>query len=183
MNPIIFQTKAVINTFIRLVPLGLYFGTLLMGILFTDIRAFVLLIGYFLNDLISYGFRQMFQTVDLINCALVQSSTNFYTMPSSHTQMVAFTMAYFFMDMYQKQNFNIVNFIFLSFILLITMWSRINIGCETAIDCIFAVIIGIIIGAVYYRLTQSWNNVLNTTDPQSLTTTKASPEVDVYQRL
>ena len=92
-------------------------------------------------------------------------------------------MAYFFMDMYQKQNFNVVNFIFLSFILLITMWSRINIGCETAVDCIFAVIIGILIGAVYYRLTQSWNDVINTTDPKSLTTTKASPEVDVYQRL
>ena len=182
MNPIIFQAKAALNTFIRLVPIGLYFGTLIMGILFTDIRAFVLLIGYFLNDLISYGFRQMFQTVDLINCALVQSSTNFYTMPSSHTQTVAFTLAYFFMDMYQKQNFNVVNFIFLGFMLLVTMWSRINIGCEAIIDSIFAVVIGITVGAIYYRLTQTWNNVTNSNDPQTLTK-KSSPEVTVYQRL
>jgi membrane-associated phospholipid phosphatase len=182
MNPVVFQTKAVINTFVRLVPLGLYFGTLLMGILFTDIRAFVLLIGYLLNDVISYGFRQIYQTVDLVNCAIVQSPTNFYTMPSSHTQTVAFTLAYFFMDMYQKQNFNVVNFIFLGFMLLVTMWSRINIGCEAIIDSIFAVVIGVTIGAVYYRLTQSWNNVANSKDPQTLTQ-KSSSEVTVYQRL
>jgi membrane-associated phospholipid phosphatase len=182
MNPIVFQTKAIINTFVRLIPLGLYFGTLLMGILFTDARAFILLIGYLLNDVISYGFRKMYQTVDLVNCAIVQSPTNFYTMPSSHTQTVAFTLAYFFMDMYIKNSFNVINFIFLGFMLLVTMWSRINIGCEAIIDSMFAVVIGIIVGSVYYRLTQNWNAITNSTDPETLNK-KSSAEVTVYQRL
>jgi hypothetical protein len=181
MNPIIFQTKAVLNTFIRLLPIGLYLGTLLMGILFTDIRAFVLFLGYFVNDLVSFGFRQMFQTVDLANCAIVQSVTNFYTLPSSHTQMISFTLAYFFTDMYVKQNFNIVNFIFLGFLLLVTIWSRINVGCENIVDGIFATILGIIIGTTYYKLTQSWNE-LDAIDQQQKQTA-GNPNVEVFQRL
>jgi hypothetical protein len=182
MNPIVFQSKAIINTFIRLVPIGLYFGTLLMGILFTDIRAFVLFIGYFLNDLLSLGFRELFQTVDLPNCAIVQSSQNFYTMPSSHTQTIAFTAAYFFSDMYNNQNFNVVNFIFLTVLLLITMWSRTNIGCETSIDAVFATIIGVLLGFAYYKLTVNW---FNSKSAQSLTSNNGnkSQETQVYQRL
>ncbi len=181
MNPIIFQAKAALNTFIRLVPIGLYFGTLIMGILFSDIRAFVLFIGYLLNDVISYGFRQLFQTVDIPNCAIVQSNRNFYTLPSSHTQTIAFTLAYFFTDMYMNQNFNIVNFIFLGFLLLVTMWSRINIGCESIVDGIFASILGILIGVAFYRLTQTWNQI---GQPPDTTTNQQSggTQVQIFQR-
>jgi membrane-associated phospholipid phosphatase len=180
MNPIIFQAKAALNTFIRLVPIGLYFGTLIMGILFSDIRAFVLFIGYLLNDIISFGFRQLFQTVDIPNCAIVQSNRNFYTLPSSHTQTIAFTLAYFFTDMYMKQNFDVVNFIFLGFLLLVTMWSRINVGCESLVDGIFATILGILIGVAFYRLTQSWNEI---GQPPKDTVTQEAPKVQIFQRL
>jgi hypothetical protein len=180
MNPIVFQTKAIINTFIRLIPIGLYFGTLIMGILFTDIRAFVLFAGYFVNDLMSYGFRQLFQTVDLPNCSIVQSTQNFYTMPASHTQTIAFTAAYFLSDMYQNQNFNVVNFIFLTFLLLVTMWSRTNIGCESAIDAIFATIIGMLIGIAYYRLTINWYNAPQSSSQNSSSTQQSN--VQIIQR-
>ena len=183
MNPIIFQAKAALNTFIRLVPIGLYFGTLIMGILFTDVRAFTLFVGYFLNDLISYGFRQLFQTVDIVNCALVQSNTNFYTLPSSHTQTIAFTLAYFFTDMYIKQDFNVINFIFLGFLLLVTMWSRINIGCESMVDAIFATILGILIGVSFYKLTQSWNDLGKPDTDKTTTTQQIIPNVQIFQRL
>jgi membrane-associated phospholipid phosphatase len=181
MNPIIFQAKAALNTFIRLVPIGLYFGTLIMGILFSDIRAFVLFIGYLLNDIISFGFRQLFQTVDIPNCAIVQSNRNFYTLPSSHTQTIAFTLAYFFTDMYMNQNFNIVNFIFLGFLLIITMWSRINVGCESIVDGIFATILGILIGVAFYRLTQSWNEIGQPPDTTTNQQSKTS-QVQIFQR-
>ncbi len=182
MNPIIFQTKAIINTFIRLLPIGLYLGTLLMGILFTDIRAFVLFVGYFLNDIISFGFRQMFQTVDLANGAIVQSVSNFYTLPSSHTQMIAFTLSYFFTDMYVKQNFNIVNFIFLGFLLLVTVWSRINIGCENIVDGMFATIIGVLIGVTYYKITEKWNEIEPVKQDQQKSSAIDS-KVEIFQRL
>jgi len=180
MNPIIFQAKAALNTFIRLVPIGLYFGTLIMGILFADIRAFILFVGYLMNDLMSYGFRQLFQTIDIPNCAIVQSNRNFYTLPSSHTQTIAFTLAYFFTDMYMKQNFDVVNFIFLGFLLLITMWSRINVGCESLVDGIFATILGILIGVAFYRLTQTWNEI---GQPPKDTTTQPAPQVQIFKRL
>jgi len=180
MDPIIYNTKVIINTFVRLMPIGLYFGTLIMGILFTDVRAFTLFVGYMVNDLISLGFRKMYQSVDLVNCSIVESSKNFYTLPSSHTQTIAFTLAYFFTDMYIKEKFTPINFIFLIFLLVMTMWSRINVGCENIVDALYAVIVGLLIGSVFYRLTQNW-----TTSPNDLKIENeiVSKEVEIYQRL
>ena len=184
MDPLIFHTKAIANTFIRLLPIGFYFGTIIMGILFTDIRAFILLMGFLSNDLISYGFRQLFQTIDLPTCALVESNKNFFTMPASHTQTVAFLMSFFLTEMYYKNTFNPVNFILLGFILLLTAWSRINVGCENIVDIVFAIAIGFLIGAAYYKLTQDWVTVSDAskTQTQSKNLIEIAPQVEIYQR-
>lgn len=178
MNPIIVHTKAIINTVIRLLPIGLYTGSLIFGILLSDPRAFVLLVGYIINDLLSLGFRTLFQTVDLVNCSVVQSDTKFYTLPAPHIQTVAFTLSFFFTEMYLKNKFNMVNFIFLGFLLLITVWSRINIGCKNIIDAIYATLIGIILGTAYYRLTENWN-ISPVKDFEE--TTQKDLDVDIYQ--
>jgi hypothetical protein len=179
MNPVIFHTKAIINTIIRLIPIGLYTGTLIFGILLSDPRAFVLLVGYIINDVLSLGFRTLFQTVDLVNCSVVQSDKNFYTLPSSHTQTVAFTLSFFFTEMYLKNKFSMVNFIFLGFLLLVTVWSRINIGCENIIDAIYATLIGVLIGTAYYRLTENWNMPSIKNDDNSAYSSNS--EVDIYE--
>ncbi len=182
MDPLIFHTKAIVNTFIRLMPIGFYFGTIIMGILFTDLRAFILLMGFIANDVISFGFRQLFQTIDLPTCAIVESNKNFFTMPSSHTQTVSFLMSFFLTEMYYKNTFNPVNFILLGFILMLTSWSRINVGCETIIDVIFAIGIGALIGATYYKLTENWVNASTTSTKQNTNLVKVAPQVEIYQR-
>jgi len=178
MNPIIFHAKAVLNTVVRLIPIGLYGGCILLGILLSDPRAFILLFGYILNDLLSMGFRYLFQTVDLVNCSVVQSDKNFYTLPSPHTQTIAFTLSFFFTQMYFKNNFNVINFIFLSTLLLMTIWSRINVGCKTIVDGIYATMIGLLLGTAYYRLTEHWTaSIKNKANEEA-----ALPDVDIYQR-
>lgn len=179
MNPVLYQTKAIINTIVRLLPIALYGGCILFGILLSDTRAFILLLGYVLNDLLSLGFRHLFQTVDLVNCSIVQSSKNFYTQPSPHTQTIAFTLSFFFTEMYLKNNFNVGNFIFLSMLLLVTIWSRINIGCKNIIDGIYGTMIGLLLGTAYYRLTQNWNTLEGKNEIESPESN--SSDVEIYQ--
>ncbi len=182
MDSTLFQSKVVVNTIVKLIPLGFYLGTLMMGVLFTDVRAFILFIGYVINELISLGFRHIFQTVDNPTCAIAESSRNFFTLPSSHTQTVAFTMAFFFTEMYTKNSFNPVNFVFLAVILLITMWSRINVGCEDIVDAIYAATIGILIGAAYYRLTETWGAIKDAKTLSEEKSVKKERETEIYQR-
>ncbi len=181
MDSPVFQSKVVVNTIVKLVPIGFYFGTLIMGILFTDVKAFILFMGYVINELISLGFRHMFQSIDIPTCAIAETSRNFFTLPSSHTQTVAFTLAFFFTEMYTKNAFNSVNFVFLSTILLITMWSRINVGCEDIADAIYAATIGVLIGAAYYRLTENWGGKDSNSSTQEKGEVKER-KTEIYQR-
>jgi hypothetical protein len=183
MDPLLFHTKAVTNTFVKILPIGLYFGTVIMGVLFTDIRAFMLFIGYLFNDFISLGFRQLFQTVDLPNCAIVESNKSFYTLPSSHTQTMAFTLAFFMTDMYVKNNFNPINFILLTTLLFVTMWSRFNVGCESISDTVFATLIGLMIGTLFYKVIDTWNLSSSSNETtQKSDTIEIAPKVEIYQR-
>lgn len=183
MNPIVYNTKAIINTVVRLIPIGLYFGSILMGILFQNVQAFVLLLGFLFNDFISLGFRYLFQTVDIANCAVVESTKNFYTLPAPHTQTVAFTLSYFFTDMYLNNTFNPTNFIFLAFLLMTTIWSRMNVGCQNVFDAIFATMIGLLLGTIYYRLTEKWYQSGNLEESSKSTSVGMSGgDVEIYQR-
>jgi membrane-associated phospholipid phosphatase len=93
-------------------------------------------------------------------------------------------MSFFLTEMYYKNTFNPVNFILLGFILLLTAWSRINVGCESIIDVVFAIGIGFLIGAAYYKLTQDWVTVSDssTTQSQSSNLIEIAPQVEIYQR-
>ena len=47
--------KAVTNTFIRVLPIGIYAGLVLMAVIFQNMEAYYLLIGLIANDFISFG--------------------------------------------------------------------------------------------------------------------------------
>lgn len=173
------KIKAIINTIIRLLPIGFYFGSLIVTLLFYDVRGLVLFIGLLINEFISLGFRYMFQTEDLVNCALVRSPTSFFTMPSPHTQMVAFVMSFFITDMYEQNYFDMVNFIILGGLTFVTMWSRMNIGCKNVIDIIYAFLIGSLIGSIYYMTVKDWYHQMGGESSDDIQSD--IPELDVYQ--
>lgn len=152
------QIKSIINTIIRLLPIGFYFGSLILGLFFYDPRGFLFFIGLFLNELIMLGARYMFQTEDLINCAIVRTGDQFFTLPAPHTEIISFVWAFLISDMYYRNLFDGINFILLSLILLITVWSRMAIGCQNIIDVIYSVLLGGLLGSGYYMVIKEYYN-------------------------
>ena len=84
--------------------------------------------------------------------------------------------------MYTKNLFNPVNFVFLAAILLVTMWSRINVGCEDIVDAIYAATIGILIGTAYYRITETWGGIKDAKTLDEDKSLKKERETEIYQR-
>ena len=149
--------KIFINTFTRLVPLGLYAGSVMSGVVFQDYRGILLFLGFLFNELLSLGYRMILHGVVNPQCALTFSSEGSpFVLPSPITQTVGFFAGFFFMDMYYNSTFNSLEFILLTFLLLITTYSRINVGCKTLLDSIYCALIGLLLGVVYYNLVQPY---------------------------
>jgi hypothetical protein len=149
--------KVFINTFVRLIPLGLYAGSLMSGIVFKDFRGLLLFGGFLANELISLGYKLILHGAVNPQCALTYSSEGSpFVLPSPMTQTVGFFVGFFFMDMYYNSTFNPMTFFFLCAMELITIYSRINVGCKTLLDAIFCALIGILFGVVYFNLIKDY---------------------------
>ena len=55
-------------------------------------------------------------------------------------------------EMFAKDEFNPLKFYGLCVLLIIVIWSRINIGCHTIIESCFAAVIGLALGFGYYNI-------------------------------
>jgi len=154
---IIDTIKIVLNTCVRLIPLGLYTGSAMSGAVFQDFRGILLFIGLLGNELISLGYRMILRGVVNPQCALTFSTEGIpFVLPSPITQTVGLFVGFFYMDMYYNNTYNPIKFFLLTMILLITIYSRINIGCKTLLDSIYCALIGLLIGVIYYNLIQPY---------------------------
>ena len=141
--------KMFVNTTVRLMPIGLYSGSVMSGVVFQDFRGLLLFIGFLGNELISLGYRMILHGVVNPQCALTYSSEgNPFVLPSPITQTVGLFVGFFFMDMYYNNKFNYMEFFLLSLMLLISIYSRINVGCKTLLDSIYCALIGLLIGVI-----------------------------------
>jgi hypothetical protein len=144
-----------LHTFVRFLPLGLYFFAYLASALFKDIRAAYLLIGLVINDLIGYIYKKYAKIVPNAACAIfgkVSDKTELGFLPNPHTEIMSFVASFFYTDMYYKGGIDSVPFIFVTGMLLLTIWSRITIGCKTVKQVFFNVIFGFIRGVIYYYI-------------------------------
>ena len=149
--------KIFTNTLVRIIPLGLYAGSAMSGVVFQDFRGLLLFIGFLGNELISLGYRMILRGVVNPQCALTYSSEGSpFVLPSPITQTVGFFLGFFFMEMYFNDTFSPMKFFFLSAILLITIYSRINIGCKTLLDAIYCALVGLLMGVIYYNLIKDY---------------------------
>ena len=122
-----------LHTFVRFLPLGLYFFTYLSSALYKDLRAAYLLIGLVLNDLIGYVYKKYAKIVPNAACAIfgkVSDKTELGFLPNPHTEIMSFVASFFYTDMYYKERLDTVPFIFVTAMLLLTIWSRVSIGCK-----------------------------------------------------
>jgi len=149
--------KVFINTFVRLIPLGLYAGSLMSGMVFHDFRGLLLFGGFLANEIISLGYKLILHGSVNPQCALTYSSEGSpFVLPSPMTQTVGFFIGFFFMEMYYNSTFNPMTFFFLCALELITIYSRINVGCKTLLDAIFCALIGTLFGVVYFNLIKDY---------------------------
>lgn len=146
---------ALIHTFVKFLPLGIYSFTYLSAALFKDKRTAFILLGLLINDTLGFLLKKYFKFEDNENCAIFSSKTEgtaLGILPNAHSEVVAFLSAFFFSDMWKNSKIDPIPFTFLIVLLIVTAWSRITIGCKTFKDVVFNVALGGFFGVLYYYL-------------------------------
>ena len=152
--------KGILNTVTRVSPIALYMGCVVSGLVFEDQKALILLGGFFLVEMISFFYNM--NTPLNTRCALFKSGEKHFSMPGPIPTVIGFFAGFLICEMFEKEKFNPLRFFTLGIFLLIVIWSRINVGCHTIIESLFAGIIGIVIGVAYYYLVkESYSNSKN----------------------
>lgn len=149
--------KIFINTLVRIVPIGLYAGSAMSGTVFQDFRGLLLFGGFIGNELLGLGYKMVLHGVSNPQCALTYAEGGTpFVLPSPISQTVGFFAGFFFMDMYYNNTFNVMQFFILTLLLLITIYSRLNVGCKTLLDAIYCSLIGMLFGVVYYNVVKDY---------------------------
>lgn len=162
--------KIFINTLVRLEPVGLYTGSLMAGVVFNDFRGLLLFLGFLGNEMIGLGYKMVLRGVSNPQCALMYSESGTpFVLPSPISQTVGFFAGFFFMDMYYNSTFNPLKFFLLTIMIMITIYSRMNVGCKTLLDAIYCTLIGLLTGVVYYSIIKDYYKAdyLNSTITQA----------------
>jgi hypothetical protein len=153
---IISSSKAILNTLVRLSPIGLYSGTALSALVFGDFRATLLLIGIIINECIALGYRLILRGIYNPQCALLANGDDYFVMPSPITQSVGFVCGFFLAKMFNDGEFLPIRFFSIIFILFIVMFSRINVGCMGVLDALYCSILGLVLGVAYFNLIKDY---------------------------
>lgn len=149
--------KILVNTLVRIQPVGLYAGSAMSGIVFNDFRGILLFLGFLGNELIGLGYKLVLRGATNPQCALLYSESGTpFVLPSPISQTVGFFAGFFFMDMYYNNVFNPIRFGMLSLMILATIFSRINVGCKTLLDAVYCTLIGLLTGVIYYSLIKDY---------------------------
>uniref|UniRef100_A0A6C0EZW3 Phosphatidic acid phosphatase type 2/haloperoxidase domain-containing protein n=1 Tax=viral metagenome TaxID=1070528 RepID=A0A6C0EZW3_9ZZZZ len=169
--------KIFINTLVRITPVGLYAGSAMSGIVFNDFRGLLLFGGFIGNELLGLGYKMVLHGVSNPQCALTYSETGTpFVLPSPISQTIGFFLGFFFMDMYYENTFSPLKFFVLTFLQLITIYSRMNVGCKTLLDAVYCSLIGLLFGVVYYSLVQPYYKA----DYLNETLTEASNDINNF---
>ena len=122
-----------IHTLVRFLPLGLYFFTYFSAALFKDMKSAILLVGLILNDIVGYLYKKYNKYRPRAACATFVGPENREPgfLPNPHTEIISFISSFFFSDMFLKKKLDTIPFTFIMAMLLLTIWSRITIGCKT----------------------------------------------------
>jgi hypothetical protein len=147
---------SILNTIVRLLPVALYTGTIISNLVFDDFRANLLFIGFLINELMSFAYKYALKGTDKAECALLADPSNYYVLPSSITQTVGFFFGFILADTYYTNSYKSLKFIVLVIVLALTIFSRINVGCETTMNALIFACIGTAFGVVYYYVIKDY---------------------------
>lgn len=156
---LLIQFKAILHTFVRILPLGLYSFAYLLSAVFKDARGGLILLGLIINDIVGYLYKTYFNFIPNDNCAIFGNMGKGETLgflPNAHEEVIAFFTAFIFSNMWDEFTFDLIPFVFLIILCLLTGWSRVSIGCSKMKDVLFHFVTGMILGIVYYFFVGSY---------------------------
>ena len=142
--------KGIINTIVRLIPISLYMGTSMSFLLYNNKPASILLIGFFFIEIIGFVFS--YNSKPNPQCGLFRSPSGTTNLPAPVPTVVGFFAAFLIAEMYAEENFRPNKFFLLITLVLISTWSRVNIGCHTVVESGMAALIGLFLGFTYFNL-------------------------------
>jgi hypothetical protein len=148
--------KAIINTIVRLSPIGLYSGSMLSAFVFSDFRATILFIGLMINEGIAFGYRLILRGIYNPQCALLSNGDDYFVLPSPITQTIGFVCGFFLAKMFNEGEFLPIQFFTMMFILAIVIFSRVNVGCMSLLDALYCAILGLVLGIGYFNLIKDY---------------------------
>ena len=82
----------------------------------------------------------------------ITQPSNDFRMPSEHCQTVGFIMGFFLAKMIFDRKFNLLSLALLAVLVFLVSWSRYKSKCHTMPQVAVGAVIGIALGAGYYRL-------------------------------
>jgi hypothetical protein len=147
-----------LHSFVKIMPIGLYLAAILESMLFNDIRGFFVFIGLFINDLINIGYNYVMKPTPNPQCAVIRNlyTDDFFSLSTPHSQYIAFITSFVMASMYFKKYFFYSTFSIFMVIVVMTIWSRIAIGCENMLDVGFNLLFGAFRGIVYYVIVKDF---------------------------
>lgn len=161
-KPIIDVLLAILHTFIRFMPLGLYFFTYFSTIVYKDIRSVLLLIGLVINDLLNLLYKRYYKVQDIPSCSVLgspgTSGKDAPNLPSTHTGYISFVLSFFVARALHIKQKDPTSIIFLLLMLFLTIYSRVAIGCKTLNKAVLSTIFGFVHGIIYYQIVSKWYN-------------------------
>lgn len=148
----------IFNTMVKLLPFGLYLGTIVESVLFNDIRGFIVFIGLILNDFLNIAYNYLLEKQDNERCAVVRNmySEDFLVLPTTHTEYISFVGAFLTTSMYFKKIFNYGTFMLFVVLIGLTMFMRVSIGCKDFLDAFYALSLGLFKGIIYYIIVKDF---------------------------
>ena len=146
--------KGSLNTITRISPLALYMGCVVSGLVFEEQRALILLGGFFFVEMLSFFYSM--NNVQNPRCALFKSGEKHFNMPAPIPTVIGFFGGFLMCEMFEKQNFSPFKFFTLGLFILVTIWSRINVGCHTVVESVFAAVVGLILGFGFYYMVKDY---------------------------
>lgn len=159
MLPVLF------NTFVKILPIGLYAATLIESVLFNDLRGFFIFLGLLLNDCLNIATNYLTTKKDNERCAIVRNmySEDYFILPTTHTEYISFVLAFLVTSMYFKKTFNHGTFIVFSVILGLTVYNRIAVGCKDFLDAGYSMLMGFFKGIIYYVIVKDFYEPVDVT--------------------
>jgi len=145
-----------LNTVVRILPVALYTGSAMSGLIFDDFRGTILFAGFMINEAIAYGYRLILNGIYNPQCALMKTEEDYFVLPSPVTQTVGFFYGFLMAEMYNQGSFLPTKFFVMTAIMILVMYSRVNIGCESPLDSIYCALLGMILGMGYFQIVKDY---------------------------